>query len=270
MNHTATIAALTIAMSTSAQGQNLKPEWELGVVGLTASQQAYPGSSYQTSAGLIAPLLIYRGKFLRAGQGGVGLRAIDLPNFEIDIGFAGSFGSKSNKIPVRQGMPNLGNLVEFGPRAKWYLKGRNTDQTSWLELPIRGVFDISNHAKYIGYTVEPQLSYETKINAWKLYGSLGVLVGNQSVNHYFYSVDNAYANMNRNVYQAHSGVIALKAGFNASYQISPNVSIFSFARLNTTRGSSNQVSPLIDKTSGASYGVGLVYSFLQSDTLVSP
>jgi MipA family protein len=270
MNYTTTFAALVIAMNTTAQGQNLKPEWELGVIGLATSQQAYPGSSNQTSAGLIAPLLIYRGKFLRAGQGGIGLRAIDLPNFEIDIGFAGSFGSKSNKIPVRQGMPNLGNLVEFGPRAKWYLNGRNTDQTSWLELPIRGVFDISNQAKNIGYTAEPQWAYQTNIGAWKLSGSLGALLGNQNVNQYFYSVDTAYANSTRNVYQAKSGLVAVKMGFNASYQISPTVSLFSFARLNTTRIAANHVSPLIDKASGTSYGIGIIYSFLQSEALVSP
>jgi MipA family protein len=268
MSHAIVLVLLVMLLSAQTQAQNLKPEWELGGVGLATSQQAYPGSSYQQPAGLIAPLLIYRGKFLQVGQGGIGLRAVDLPNIEMDIGFAGSFGSSSNKILVRQGMPNLGHLVEFGPRIKWYLNGRHTDQTSWFELPIRGVFDISQHAKNIGFTVEPQLAYESQIKFWKLSGSLGALIGDQKVNQYFYGVDSVYANSTRNTYQAQSGLIAFKAGITASYQVSPAISLFGFARLNTTRGGVNHASPLIDNASGASYGIGIVYSFMQSETLV--
>jgi MipA family protein len=207
---------------------------------------------------------------LRAGQGGAGLRAIDLPNFELDVGFAGSFGSNSNKIPVRQGMINVGTLVEFGPRAKWYLNGRGTDQTTWFELPVRGVFDIGHHAKQVGITAEPHMSYETKINAWKLSGSVGALLGDRKMNQHFYGVDAPYVTNTRPAYQASSGLIAWKAGLTANYTVSPNLNVFGFARLNTVAGASNLASPLIDKTNGMSYGIGLIYTFVQSANMVKP
>jgi outer membrane scaffolding protein for murein synthesis (MipA/OmpV family) len=268
MNRLFTNICLAIGLTSTAQAQQLRPEWELGVVGLAMTQQAYPGSSYHRPAALIAPLLIYRGKFLRAGQSGVGLRAIDLPGFELDVGFAGSFGSNSSNIPVRRGMPNLGSLVEFGPRGKWYLSGRNTQQTAWVELPVRGVFDIGNHAKWIGVTAEPQLAYETSFSAWKLSGSVGALLGNRDMNQHFYSVDPAYTNQARPAYQAQAGLIAWKAGLTASYRVSPQLSLFGFTRLNSTSASKNHNSPLVDKTNGVNYGVGLAYTFFQSGTMV--
>jgi hypothetical protein len=39
-------------------------------------------------------------------------------DFELDIGFSGSLGSGANDTQARRGMPELGTLVEFGPRGE--------------------------------------------------------------------------------------------------------------------------------------------------------
>jgi len=92
------------------------PLWELGAFAVGVSQQAYPGSDQQVQRGLALPFLVYRGRFLRADRETAGLLAVKTPLYEIDIGVAGSFGSASDEIEARRGMPDLGTL---GPGRVW-------------------------------------------------------------------------------------------------------------------------------------------------------
>ena len=122
-----------------------KPLWEVGGAVFAASQPAYPGAATRTSRALALPFVIYRGEFLRAEQNNVGLRAIKTPRFELDVGFAGSLGSNSKDVPARLGMQDLGSLIEFGPRLKINIGEVTNGRSSlWVELPVRGVFDLSN------------------------------------------------------------------------------------------------------------------------------
>ena len=68
------------------------------------------------------------------------------PVYELDVGVAGSFGGSSAE-------PELGTLLEFGPRLTVNLgqwgEGRHAGR--WrLDLPLRGVFDVSDSAAYRG------------------------------------------------------------------------------------------------------------------------
>jgi MipA family protein len=135
---------------------------------------------------------------------------------------------------------------------------------------VRGVFDISNHAKQVGFTAEPQLSYEANVAQWRFSASVGALLGNTKMNQHFYSVDTAYANASRPIYSANAGLMAWKAGISVSYAITPKFNAFAFTRMNTTAGTKNHSSPLVDKTAGLSYRLGFIYTFLQSETMVKP
>lgn len=106
----AAFAAAIAAASSLAQEAAGLPLWEVGAVGVAVAQQAYPGASARVNTGLLLPYLIYRGEFLRADRSGVEVRALKTPRYEIDIGFAGSFGVSSDDIEVRRGMPGLGTL----------------------------------------------------------------------------------------------------------------------------------------------------------------
>ena len=112
------LAMLFAHPSAPAQPAAPLPLWELGAVGVGVSQQAYPGSDVQVNRGLGLPYLVYRGRFLRADRETAGLRAIKTEHFELDIGVAGSFGARSDQIGSRRGMPDLGTLVQFGPRVR--------------------------------------------------------------------------------------------------------------------------------------------------------
>jgi MipA family protein len=266
----AKVLCIIFGVSGPLAAQELKPEWELGVVGLGLSQQAYPGSSYQRQAVFASPVLIYRGDFLRANENGAGLRAINEPRVELDIGFSASLGASASKIPARYGMSNLGNLVEFGPRTKWFLTDKNNPQKTWLELPIRGVFNMSERAKHIGFTAEPQVGFELNAQPWRLWANAGAILGDSRMNDYIYSVDSNYATNSRSPYQAKAGLMAWKASLAGSYNITPDLSLFATIRANTVSGSANASSPLIDQKRGLNYGLGVLYFFTKSDTLVKP
>ena len=151
------VLALLLAGNAHAQSDDAPaaalPLWELGAFGFGSSQQAYPGADEQLTRGLLLPYGQYRGRFLRADRETAGLRAVKTPVYELDVGVAGSFGGSSAEIGARRGMPELGTLLEFGPRLKVNLgqwgEGRHAGR--WrLDLPLRGVFDVSDSAAYRG------------------------------------------------------------------------------------------------------------------------
>ncbi len=252
--------------SVFAQQSTELPLWELGGFGLGVSQQAYPGSDQQVKRGVVLPYFIYRGQYLRADQGTAGLRAIKTDDFELDIGVAGSFGSGSDEIQARAGMPKLGTLVEFGPRVKWNL-GEGPGKGRWsVELPLRGVFDLSDGGQYRGMAFEPELVFSRRSpTGWAYSTSVGAILANRELADTYYGVAAPLATANRSAYAAKSGLVAWRLGVSASRSITPDWRFFSFARLDSVSGAANENSPLVKQKNGASVGLGLSYTWLRSE-----
>lgn len=252
-----------------AQESTPQPLWEIGTGALAASQQAYPGAAQRVGRGLVFPYLIYRGKIFRSDSDGLGLVAIKTAQIELDIGFAGAFGSSSNDIDVRRGMPDIGTLVEFGPRLKWKLGAGPANGRLRADFAVRGVFDLSNGFSNKGVSFEPKLVYELNSGAWRYSTSAGLIMGNQKLADTFYAVAPVYATATRPAYAAESGLIAARLAANISRQLSPHVRLFGFAQLDSLAGAANNASPLVQKRRGSTVGVGLIYTFSKSETLVS-
>jgi len=117
----AALVALPAHAQTSALGPSTEPLWEVGVVGFGLTQQAWPGASESVRRAIALPYVLYQGPLLQIDRGAVGLRAVKQSDFELDVGFSGALGSSAGEAPAREGMPALGTLVEFGPRARWKL-----------------------------------------------------------------------------------------------------------------------------------------------------
>jgi MipA family protein len=266
----ATVLLASMHTAHAQQGADL-PLWELGGVGLGVSQQAYPGSDQQVQRGLLLPYVIYRGEFLRADRDTAGLRAIKTQDFELDIGVAGSFGAGSDKIDARVGMPKLGTLVEFGPRVKWNL-GEGPGKGRWgLELPLRGVFDLSDGGKYRGVAFEPELTFSRRsVNGWGYSTSVGAILANRQLADTYYGVAAPFALANRPAYTAKSGLVAWRLGVSASRSITPDWRFFSFARVDSVAGAANEDSPLVKQKTGGSVGIGLTYTWLRSEAKARP
>jgi len=278
-------AAAADASSDPAGTSRPRPLWEVGAVAFGTRQQAYPGSALTVSNSLALPWFIYRGRWLRADEGTFGVRALKTPRSEIDIGFAGAFGSSASQSAVRRGMPDIGTLVEFGPRLKLNLGTLGTappgtpgaagtaagrDGLRWrLALPLRGVFDLSDGLAHRGLSFEPELGVSLRSGAWRLGASLGAVIGDRRLTGVFYGVDPVFATASRPAYTARAGLITTRLGFNASTDLGPDWRVFGFARLDSVAGAANRASPLVERTRGTSYGIGLSWTWLRSERMTT-
>ncbi|HRK39002.1 MAG TPA: MipA/OmpV family protein [Burkholderiaceae bacterium] len=263
-------AALVAALGTAqAQTSPGLPLWELGVLGLGVSQQAYPGSDQRINRGLALPYLVYRGDVLRADRETVGLRAIKTPTFELDVGLAGSFGSNSDRIKARQGMRDLGTLVEVGPRLKWKL-GSAAGGNWQAKFPLRAVFDLSDSFAHRGLSFAPELVYERRSQGgWRYNVSVGAIVGDSKLANTFYGVSGTEATLLRPAYTAQSGLVGWRLGTSVSRNLTPDWVVFGFARIDSVSGAANRNSPLIRQTTGTTFGLGLSYTWMRSTERVS-
>jgi outer membrane scaffolding protein for murein synthesis (MipA/OmpV family) len=249
-----------------AQAPSAAPLWELGGVAFGVSQQAYPGSDQHVSRVLPLPLLVYRGEMLRADRETAGIRALKTQNFEIDIGVAGSFGAGSGSIDARKGMPELGTLVELGPRLKWKLGAAPANGRWRAEIPLRGVFDLSNQVEHKGLSFEPKLIYERQsTSGWSYNASIGAIFADTKLAQTFYEVNSAQATALRPAYAATSGLVAWRLGSSFSRSLSRDLRLFGFARVDTVVGAANELSPLVRQTTGATVGMGVSYNWLRSE-----
>jgi MipA family protein len=264
-------AALAQTSAAAPAAQPPKPLWEVGAAVLVATQPAYPGAATRTSKAIALPFVVYRGEFFRADQGNVGLRAVKTPRYELDVGFAGSLGSSSKDVPARVGMEDLGTLVEFGPRLKINLGDVSKGRTGlWVELPLRGVFDLSHSFANRGVNFEPQLSFDLPLpGGWVGGGSVASSFGSQKFADTFYGVTAAQATANRPAYSAKSGLVTTRATLAASKRLTPDVRLLGFVRLDSVGGGANRSSALVEKTNGMSAGLGLTYTFGRSGATVN-
>lgn len=252
--------------TTAASAQEALPLWELGVVAGTASTPAYPGAANRSTRALLLPMFIYRGEIFRSDQGGIGARLLRSDRFELDVGLAASLPSRSDHATARAGMPDLGTLLEFGPRLKIKLANPSPTSRLAIELPLRAVIEARGGARGQGYTFEPKLVYEQAGpgGLWTTGLNASLVAGDRRINGYFYDVAPAYATALRPAYAADAGLMLLRVGANASRRFGPEVRVFGFVRYDSYASAANRDSPLMRKESGVSAGVAVAWTLKRS------
>lgn len=258
-------SCVALAAHAQEQEQGL-PLWEVGVFAGGFSAPAYPASSERSTRALVLPTLIYRGEVFRSDRGGVGARLLRTDSTELDIGFAASLPASSQDIPARQGMPDLGTLIEFGPRLKGTLARPSPGSRLVYELPLRTVLEINNGVRNQGFAMEPELSYEVRGAGWRLSTSASLVLGDSQLNQYFYGVPANLATAQRPAYTAQAGLIATRLTLSASRDLGPDVRVYAYVRAESYAGSANATSPLYQQTTGTSAGLGLRWTLGRSAT----
>jgi outer membrane protein len=255
------------AQATQAGPPSRLPLWEAGLFGIAITQPAYPGSEERVSRALGLQYLIYRGRYLRAERGNVGLRALKTPRIEVDVGFAASLGSHSSDIAVRRGMADLGTLIEFGPRLKIKLGDISNGRShSRLQFPLREVIDVSHGFVSRGIAFEPEWVNDTRLPGhWFVSTSLGAMFGDTKLGDTFYGVAPGEATAARNSYTASGGLIALRAGLLAAHTLTPDVRMFYIFRIESLAGAANRDSPLVRRHVGWGAGIGLSWTLARSE-----
>ena len=263
------IPPLFAGMAPALAAEPALPLWEAGVFGGTALTPAYPGASERSTRKLALPYLLYRGKVLRADRSGVGARLLDTDRLGLDIGFALSLPARSSDVPARRGMPDLGTLVEFGPRLKVKLAEPTQHSRLGLELPLRAVIEARGGLRRQGATFEPRLVYglQDAQQAWQVDASVGAVFGNAAINDYLYGVNPAFATAERPAYAAKSGLMLTRLGLGGSYRLQRDWRAFAFVRYDNYTGAANRASPLLRQHSGTSAGIGLMWTWQRSSSL---
>ena len=242
------------------------PLWEIGLGAGALSTPSYPGADERETRVLAFPNIIYRGKVLRADRGGVNARLFASDRAEVDIGFAGALPSDSDDVDERAGMPDLGPLVEFGPRLKLRLADLGGNRRLRAELPLRAVIEARGGLHARGYTFVPRVAYEMagERGVWTLETNLSVVLGDRKINRHFYEVAPQYATATRQAYSADSGLLMTRLGLFGSRRINPDLRLFGYVRYESYGGAANRDSPLHVKDSGVSGGVGVMWTFKRS------
>ncbi len=248
------------------------PLWEVGAFAGSLTTPAYPASAERFERHLVLPYFVYRGEMLRVDRDGVDARLRLAPGYELDVGLSGSFPATSKDIAVRQGMPDLGTLVEFGPRLKVHLGVPGPGFRLWMDLPLRSVIEFNGGTRSQGMVFEPTVVLEgADIGAgWSLSAKAGLTWGDQRVNQYFYGVPSVYATGLRPAYEAQAGWINARASLGTSKNLSVDLRVFGYARMDYYGLGANTASPLALQSSSPTVGVGLTWTLGRSDALVSP
>jgi outer membrane scaffolding protein for murein synthesis (MipA/OmpV family) len=242
------------------------PLWEAGLGGAAFSTPAYPGADDRSNRGLVLPYFLYRGKVLRADQNGVGARLLNTDKVEFDVGFSGALPARSDDVDARRGMPDLGTLVEFGPRVKYKFADLGDAGRLRFELPLRAVIEGRGGLRRQGWTSEPRLVWEQHGEGarWTLEAQLAAVFGDTRINRYFYEVAPQYATAARPAYRADAGLLLVRTGLGGTLRLNPDLRLFGFVRVESTAQSANEDSPLMRKSTGTSVGMGVAWTFARS------
>lgn len=267
-------ASLSMGQSVLAQDRAAHapalPLWEAGVFAGALSTPAYPASSQRNQRALALPFFVYRGEVLRADRGGLGARLLHGQRVEFDIGLAASLPASSDDVDLRRGMPDLGTLIEFGPRLKVLLAEPAPGQRLSLELPLRAVLEINGGVRQVGQVFEPKLAYERSLGQdWRVKAALSMVWGDQQLNQYFYGVPAAYATPGRAAFSAQGGLIGSRLGLDGSRSLGPDLRVFAFARYELHTDAANRSSPLFAQNQGSSLGLGLAWTLGRSQASAS-
>jgi outer membrane scaffolding protein for murein synthesis (MipA/OmpV family) len=249
--------AASVLAAAPATAQTL-PLWEAGVVAAAVTSPAYPGATDRSNRALALPFFVYRGEVIRTDQGGIGARVVHTDRVDFDIGFAGSLPARSGD-GAREGMPDLGLLLEFGPRLKYLIASPTPTSRLRIEVPLRAVFEVHAGVRRQGATFEPRLVFDSRETGspWGYDLSFGAVFGDRGINRYLYDVAPQYATATRPAYTASGGLMLMRVGTSVNYRFRPDVRMYAYAREESYARSANLDSPLVKGSNGASFGVGV-------------
>ncbi|MDP7546496.1 MAG: MipA/OmpV family protein [Alphaproteobacteria bacterium] len=264
------IVALSV-LGAAARAEE-KPLFEMAVIGGAGYLPDYPAAGQNHLNGIALPVPIYRGSFFRADSSGVRGRLHRSRDLELDISLGGSLDADSDNNDARTGMPDLDHLAEFGPRLQWTVARAARWAKIELELPLRAVFSTDfSSVEHQGFLIEPQLAYQHEnflASQTKLKLGFSVVFADEELQDYFYEVEARFATASRPAYDGQGGYLGSRLRLLLLRPFGKRLKLFAAADLNSHQGAANQDSPLFreDLTFGA--GLGLIWSFFQSDRMV--
>lgn len=235
----------------------------MGVAPLT--MPSYRGSQTQEFYLVPMPYVVYRGDFLRVDREGIRGLLYETPRLRLDLSADGAIPAASEEGNVREGMPDLDPVGEFGPSINYLLhKGKNIRMR--LRMPVRAVFTSDlTFLDHIGWKAHPQLNIDfTDIfGKWSVGAVIGPIFADQEYHAYYYEVKPQYATKERPAYRPEGGYSGSCVLLSASRKFS-NLWIGMFARYDNLSGAVFSDSPLVETRHSFMGGIGIAWMIGQS------
>ncbi len=237
------------------------PLWELGL-GLGAVHQSYyTGTKQSRVIFLPIPVPVYRGNILKSDDDGVRAQLFKNKRAKLDLSMDFNAQLKSEDVDLREGMDDIGNIVEIGPSFE-ILLGETEKSRLHLNLPLRASIEIGkNGVDSRGFNFSPHLTYHQDLafadNSWIAGVSLGPQFGNADYHDIYYSVGAADATQNRDAYKADSGYSGSRLQLTMKSNNSKRL-LLGFLRYENIDGATFADSPMVETKENLI--VGFLYS----------
>ena len=238
-----------------ASDKDLPGLWGLRLVAFGQNFPAYPSSSNQNLTILPIPYPVYRGKILRFGEDLEDIaegKILDAKRVHISMGLSASFPESSDKLSGREGMPDLGFLIEAGPKVDLYLSGDPDDEQELsLSLQLRGAVSLDGlNATGRGFVFSPELEYLTRgvfKSETELRFRIAPTWATSNYTDFFYGVDPEFATPSRPSFDAESGYLNTEFLVGLNRKITDRLEFRGSIRLWVNKGSANSASPLYQR-----------------------
>jgi outer membrane protein len=268
----ARVAGLLLAALAAAANADQKPLWEIGAGVSALSFPDYPGSARSSLYAVPFPYFVYRGELFKADRDGVRGIFFNSDRVEFNLSAGASLPVNSDRNEARQGMPDLQPTVELGPSLDlnlWQSGDRRYKLD--LRLPVRAAFTAMGGIEYIGWVFSPRLNLDLVdvpgLPGWNLGLLAGPMYASERNNAYFYSVAPQYATPERPAFDAPGGY----AGSQLLMAVSKRyrkIWVGAFLRWASLQGAGFADSPLVERLSAFSGGIGIAWIFGESSTRV--
>jgi outer membrane scaffolding protein for murein synthesis (MipA/OmpV family) len=267
----AALAAILTAAAHAGESQE-KPLWEIGVGVSALSFPAYRGAATQNNFLMPMPYFVYRGEFLKSDRYGLRGDIFTTDRLDLTVSASASAPTRSDDVPIREGMPELKPTVEFGPELDvtlWRSPERN--RMLRLRLPLRAAFTVENSPRSAGFIFSPNLNADFSdlphLPGWNLGLVAGPYFATRRQHEYFYSVPDQYATAQRSAYRAKGGYSGSMALISLSKRYDKTW-VGLFVRYDTLAGAAFEDSPLTQRKHGVAGGIGVAWILGQSSTRV--
>ncbi|OUS32269.1 hypothetical protein A9Q98_01625 [Thalassotalea sp. 42_200_T64] len=269
------ISPFSAANQGTALGLDLsegKPLWEAGLFSTAFRGPIYPAAKDYQNKLLAVPFFIYRGEKIRIGDESlIKAIAVEKETFKLDVSLGAAFNANSEDSKIRQGMPDLDFMFEIGPQASFLMADSEHSET-WLNLQLRSVFSTDFSAvKQRGYVFQPEVSYKRHdfiVADNTLFLAIAPTFASAKTHQYFYDVEQAYVNEEREFYQASGGYLGSKVTIANRYSVNKRLMMFFGVQLGVWSGAKNEASPLFQQDFTYTLALGLKWSLFSSNTLV--
>jgi len=260
--------ALVAGIAThGAQAERL-PLWEAGIGAAAVSLPSYRGAASTERYAAPIPHVVYRGRHVRAGRGGISAGLFDSERLALDLSVNASLPVRSRNNPARAGMPDLRPTAEVGASLDATLWRSARDNAElMLVLPLRSVFTVESSPRRLGWSAAPVLALRWQdapaLRGWRLGAAAGPLWQSRGVHAYTYGVTAEQARPWRPAYAAPGGYAGAQLRVTLSRRFERSW-VGAFVRIDTLGGAAFADSPLVQRERAVYAGVAATWILGQS------